>query len=1150
MKNRILENRKLLGGCRQNASPARSRERRIRLTSRPIVSGEAIVHTEVQAGPLYRVVGSPLSISCNVSGFASNITRKDIEFRVKKPEKPKFEINIISTGDQSFGYAVYTRRVMSKEITLTHVTPNSVLFEIQSLEKGDEGEYHCSVINSEYTYHGTYNAATTVKVIDNSLSVSSPASTSLSYNEGDALTLTCQASTNTIQHTHLSLVWYLHKDGEDNARPIMSLNRDFTLSPGPGFEARHQAGLIRLDKMGEATYKLKMTQLELSDQGRIYFQAQEWIQDPDLSWYTIAQKDATETTLNVKAREVVPDTSSLVVRISAQSETLQEGQELSLSCNVDSQNLEERFFSLAWLRANVELARIGPTGILSVGPVYSGRMKEGELRAARIGDRDYRLILQPVRTEDQGEYICRATLQDRAQGGAFTQRAVQDSSSQLVSISATESGLSVEMQNTVGVNEGNRLELTCKVHGVKDQLSVTWQRKSTAAAMFTSVISLTQEGVTEKAGEFMSRKVKATRPATDTFTLELDEITPSDSGVYQCAVAEWKINSKTNSQSQIATVTVAPADSFVKVSLISRKSTVTVGENVELMCRVRGPRIPITLTWSLHRDASTLDNILTLYSDGAISWSGDQHRYQLTVENKENEVIYYLLINGASRREAGNYQCRVSVFLENFNKKLPPSNQLAVLVQKPVSKLVLTTTPALTININTDTEMKCSVTSEPSASSRYAVTWLLQQQAENKTIVSSDQDALVTFGPQVQLSHRQRISMKRTKGPSFEFSIQDARISDGGSYICEVVEWLQDPHGDWYQLSPVSKTTELTVIEPANDLSLEKNEQPSPAREGDEVELKCNIMSGASSPSLFYKFAWLYTGHDSSNTNILVELDHTGLLSYPENQELRDLQGRLRLSRPTQSSFPLGIQRAHEGDSGTYRCQVEQYQLDHEGHWQQKASDTTGPITLTVKVAENNLSIVKEEKSLNISRSQDFPIPCHIANQSSSLSEFQVTWFWRKETETEQHPIFTAYRNSTLQDRFGEGDQLRFGHPLPKLFSLTFLKPSPEDSGLYFCEVEEWLPSLSHGWRKLAVENSGYLTVNVYAEGDVKAISEPECKSDIWIGILIAFVVCSLLVMFLMLLKICRRKVSGGNKSGQNLWVEQHPLKTKPSEED
>lgn len=127
-----------------------------------------------------------------------------------------------------------------------------------------------------------------------------------------------------------------------------------------------------------------------------------------------------------------------------------------------------------------------------------------------------------------------------------------------------------------------------------------------------------------------------------------------------------------------------------------------------------------------------------------------------------------------------------------------------------MSKLILTSPSALTRNINSDVDIKCSVISEPSASSRYAVTWLHRQWAENKTIVSSDRDALTT---QAELSNR-RISMWRTRGPSFELTIRQAQISDNGSYICEVVEWLQDPRGNWYQLSPVSKITQLELIEP------------------------------------------------------------------------------------------------------------------------------------------------------------------------------------------------------------------------------------------------------------------------------------------------------------------------------------------------
>lgn len=1106
--------------------------------------GEAQVKTVAQTGPLYRVVGSRLSISCNVSGFRNENSTKHFNFYIKKPANPTFEINIISTETSDFSYAIYQKRVWSKDILITRVSPNSVIFVIQSLQKGDEGEYDCGVVNTERGFAGDYSANTTVKVIDNSLSVSSPASALPSFNEGEDLVLTCQASSNTIQHTHLSFAWYLHKDGENNSQPIISLNRDFTLSTGQGFEGRYQAGLLSLDKLGEATYRLKMSQLEPSDQGKIHCQAQEWIQDPDHSWYPIAQSDAEEMTLEVKAREVKPDTLSLVVRILAQQTTIQEGKDLALSCNIDTLNLEGRFFSVAFLRDSVELARIGPTGVLSVGPEYRGREKEGELRATRTGNRDYRLILQPVRTEDQGEYKCRVWPQERGHDGVFTQGASQDSSSQHVSISTTESGLSVKMQGAGSVAEGGRLRLACEVEGVKGQLSVTWQYKSssTPAALLTNVISLSQEGVIEETQEFRSRKARATRPAANIFIFELDEVKPSDSGAYQCAVSEWKSNSKTYSQTQAATVNVTPLD--MKVVLISRDNQATVWDNVQMMCRIRGPDIPITLTWSLQRDASTLDNILTVYSNGTISWSFYQHHYQVKVEKKNDHVIHYLQIIGASHREAGKYQCRVSVFLDNVHKKLPPSNLLAVEVRNPESNLSLSSPPTMTTNINTDINIVCSIVSKVSASSLYAVTWLLEQEGNNKTIVSSDRNGVVTYAPHFEVNQRKRISMIRTNGGDFELTVRQATTADRGTYQCVVEEWVQDPRGDWYQLSTVLQASRLNVVEPANDFFLDKTEQKLIAKEGAEVELKCDIVSPVSGASFFYKVSWLHTVRGSPTRNAsLVELDHTGLLSYPTDQGVRSLQQRLHLSRPTQSSFSLRIQKVREVDSGTYWCRVEQYQLDHDNRWLQKASESVGPITLTVNVAEQNLLLEKQEEELNVSLSQDFTIPCHIASQSSNESKFQVTWFWQKETKSEQRSIFTVHRNSTLQDSFGKGINLRFVHPLPNQYSITVLNPCPENSGLYFCEVEEWLPSLSRGWRKVAVDRSGQLTVNINSKGHAEAVSESACNPVVWIVVIVCVLIVLMSVIVLLMVKICRSKSSEGKKTGQSFWAEQHPLK-------
>lgn len=126
---------------------------------------------------------------------------------------------------------------------------------------------------------------------------------------------------------------------------------------------------------------------------------------------------------------------------------------------------------------------------------------------------------------------------------------------------------------------------------------------------------------------------------------------------------------------------------------------------------------------------------------------------------------------------------------------------------------------------------------------------------------------------------------------------------------------------------------------------------------------------------------------------------------------------------------------------------------------------------------------MKDNSEVNVTTSEDFTIQCLILRNSSAESEFQVTWFWQKSRETEQRLIFTAYRNSTLQDRFGKGDRVRFSHPFPNQFSLRLFNPALEDSGLYFCEVEEWLQTPSHEWRKIAVEKSGYFAVSVYAQG-------------------------------------------------------------------
>uniref|UniRef100_A0A8C7CKQ2 Immunoglobulin superfamily member 3 n=1 Tax=Oncorhynchus kisutch TaxID=8019 RepID=A0A8C7CKQ2_ONCKI len=924
--------------------------------------GGARVLVEVQSGPLHRVIGYSISISCNVSGFSNPSAQQDFRFSVYKPPKNTQEIQIISTDDTNYAVAVYGDRVRRGVITLERLSVTSVLFHVKSLEDGDEGEYECHTPNSEAVYDGTYNAKTTLKVIGDTLTASSTGPASFSLSEGDDLTLQCLASSNTFQHTHLSITWYHHGDREASPHPIISLDRDLKVSPGQRFEGRYQAGFIVLDKLEEATYRLKMARIELSDAGRISCQAQEWIQDPDRSWYPIAQKDTQPTTLEVKAIVVAPDqgSSSMVVSMTVHKTHLQEGEGLSLQCIVNTQGPVGQLFSVAWVKDNQELAHIGPTGVLSVGPEYGGRERGGELRAVRTKEKTHLLTLRPVRTQDQGVYHCRAWPEERDGNGVFTQGSTQDSTTETITITATESGLAVAMDTQqVSVDEGDALQLTCRVSVVKGQLSITWQHRSASMATgpFSDVISLSRVGVMELGAEFGKRNVRTMRPMADIFTLELGEVTPSDAGAYQCTVSEWTTEAngngkKTHSQSQDCSVEVHHVESLLSVYLSSRGVQVTVGGEVELVCRVQGPSLPVTVTWSLQREGqSAPDNILTLSYTGDITWSGDQSNYHLRATTGKKEVRYYLRIIKASHKEAGRYQCVISVFLQGRHRKPQNSNALGVLVQTPKSVLTLSSSSSpLDKSVNTDIQMECSVAKATSNSSRFGVSWLAQKNGEgNKTVLSSDRDAVITLG--LGLGTEQRISMRRREGWSFELTIRQARSWDNGMYYCVVEEWLQDPHGQWYKLPPSSAAMELRLKETVTDLSVNQTDLEMEVKEGEGAELTCAMTSG--DPASLYSLTWFYMrrGSSSSLRVPLVILGHDGVLKYPEdqdNQGLQDQKGRLIFSRPTHGTFLLGLQRALQGDSGVYQCQVDQYKLIHS-NWELSATNESGTTNLTVR---------------------------------------------------------------------------------------------------------------------------------------------------------------------------------------------------------
>ncbi|XP_016086570.1 immunoglobulin superfamily member 3-like [Sinocyclocheilus grahami] len=424
-------------------------------TGRDLCSGQ--IQVQIQEGPLYRVKGYPISISCNVTGFTGPSNR-DFQFILKKPN---VELNMISTSDPEFAYGMFSGRIRNKEMYIQRLSGSSVLLTINNLLENDAGDLLCETLHTGGAYYGDYAAETKLNVIADTLEASYSGSPSQSLSEGDPLQLECQVSSQTFQHTHLSVTWFLHGEEDEIPRPIITLDKDLTVKPGAGFEDGYRAGLISMDKVEDTTYRLKMPQVQQSDQGKFFCKAIEWIQDPDRSWTQIAHK--TTTACNVEIKRIdqrnyqlsiqQPSDTHFILMVPRASKQ-QEGQyqcqvdayqkdvqkalknsnplavivhkpeiklhvqkenrtfnitnhqtAFTIDCVIDSQSSDKSVFEVTWFKVQEEE---GPVTIFTArrdGTLHSA-ISDKNLLFGRPLATHYKLTVPQINPTDMGQYYC------------------------------------------------------------------------------------------------------------------------------------------------------------------------------------------------------------------------------------------------------------------------------------------------------------------------------------------------------------------------------------------------------------------------------------------------------------------------------------------------------------------------------------------------------------------------------------------------------------------------------------------------------------------------------------------------------------------------------------------------------------------------
>lgn len=1160
-----------------------------------VVSGQRQV--TVQEGPLYRTEGSHITIWCNVSGYQGP-AEQNFQWSIYLPSAPEREVQIVSTVDSSFPYAIYTQRVRGGKIYVERVQGNSALLHITDLQARDAGEYECHTPNTDERYFGSYSAKMNLVVIPDSLQTTAVPQT-LHKVEQDPLELSCEVTTETLQHTHLSVSWLRQKGGE-NPVEVISLSRDFILHSSSEYAQRQSLGEVRLDKLGRSTFRLTVFHLQPSDQGEFYCEAAEWIQDPDGSWYAMTRKRSEGAVVNVQ-----PTDKEFTVRLETDKRLHTVGEPVEFRCILEAQNIPDRYFAVSWAFNSSLIATMGPNAVPVLNSEFAHREAKGQLKVAKEGDGVFVLKIYHLRQEDSGKYNCRVTEREKTVTGEFIDKESKRPKNIPIAVLPLKSSMSVEVaSNASAVLEGEDLHFSCTVRTVgrlQARFSVIWQLVDRQNRR-SKVMWLDRDGTVQPGSSYWERSsfggIQMEQVQPNSFSLGIFSSRKEDEGQYECHVTEWV--RAVDGEWQIVgerrastLVSITALETGFAVTAISRTPGVTYSDSFDLQCIIKPhypARVPVSVTWRF-QPVGTVEfhDLVTFTRDGGVQW-GDKSstfRTRTAIEKAESSNNVRLSISRASDTEAGKYQCVAELWRRNYNNTWTrlaerTSNLLEIRVLQPVTKLQVSKSKrTLTLVENRPIQLNCSVKSQTSPNSHFAVLWYVHKpsDADGKLILKTTHSSAFEYGTYAEEEGlRGRLQFERhVSGGLFSLTVQRAEVSDSGSYYCHVEEWLLSPNYAWYKLAEeVSGRTEVTVKQPDSRLKLSQAQGSLSVLETRQIQLECVVLNRTSMASQLV-VEWFVWKPNHPEREVVAHLSRDATFHYGEQAAKNNLKGRLHVESPSSGVYRLFIQNVAVQDSGTYSCRVEEWLLSPSGVWYKRAEDTAGQTAVTVMRPDAALQVDTVVPNATVTEKATFQLDCSILSRSSQDSRFAVAWYSLRtkgggkrgslgideqeeeevsEEEDSEDPTERTVLLSVGPDAvFGpEGSpwegRLRFQRLSPLLYRLTVLEASPQDTGNYSCHVEEWLPSPQKGWYRLTEEESAPIGIRVLDTSST--LQSLICSNDalFYFVFFYPFPIFGILIITILLVRFKSRN-SSKNSEGKNgvplLWIKEPHLNYSPT---
>ncbi|KAL4609195.1 prostaglandin F2 receptor negative regulator-like [Arapaima gigas] len=641
--------------------------------------------------------------------------------------------------------------------------------------------------------------------------------------------------------------------------------------------------------------------------------------------------------------------------------------------------------------------------------------------------------------------------------------------------------------------QGQPVSLRCDVSDYEGPLEQDFEWKLVQGDVTHDLVSSMDSQYTGAvfADRVSSGDLSLERLSDSSAELRIRALRPTDGGTYRCSTPSTDMSVSGNYDADVELRVIADS---LQVAPVIPPAVVPEGGQLELRCNATRnitENTYLSVTWSVRRGTSPLEDILTVGPDGEVGvGAGYAQRYDAAglVLRPWGGGAFGLLLTEALPGDRGGYFCTAREWVPKENgvwqSILEKKVELGQVEVTPTARtLGVSVDDNVTLGVGDTLRLSCSVASDDQVALGLEVTWFVSPTPSQNGSGSGSSRVLGRLNRDgVAANGSGQVELSRASGGVFRLAVRHVDQSDSGFYSCGVRAWVRQSGGRWYQAAEKeSDPVQVQVTVTEANFTVTLRYLVTPQFSGDPLELACQVTGDPRLDDGRLGVTWLRADSSDPNAHPVASLDKQGELVVRDAYHPRVEEGLITVSRVKPLTFRLRFLRMQESDRGRFQCAVSAWTRLRDGGWVRRQEVPSNNVTVHWEYKKPKLGVVARRAREATVAGDTFEMTCQVKVENLEDPGYSVLVQMEASLRGDTRKVMSLSRDLVLQveDSFDQErrDRVVLEKTGPEEFRFRLYGTQASDRGFYFCGITAWMRNASKAWTEAVSARSNKVQI-------------------------------------------------------------------------